>query len=102
MTQVQIMDSFGGITSVDITENQTDMTKVPVKTKEEFLKDYIVELEIKLVKSKIPKGHCPFRYQTVSKLQWETMNCHNIDCEDCEKAFYENLEEDIKEKVSKM
>lgn len=104
MSSIKITDSVGETVEMaqSLTDELVDITVIPVKTKEELLKERIVDLEVALVRAKIPKGHCPYRYQKISQLKWEDIDCHNVDCDDCQNTFYENLKKDIVEKVSKL
>lgn len=59
------------------------------------LKERIIELELRLVRTQIPRGHCPYAYYLT---QEEPKECG--DCDMCKERFMSQMEQNIRAKVA--
>ena len=63
----------------------------------EELKDIIVDLRIKLLKSQIPEENCIWKYISTAPGR----NC-SYECKTCKEKFFINLEKQIREEINRL
>lgn len=69
---------------------------------EKELKEMIVDLKMELIEANIPKGHCPYFYYSTSKKCHAEVNCNEVECDECQRQFYNDKREDIEKYVNNL
>ena len=64
------------------------------------LKEMIVELKLDLIRARVPRGHCPYSYYDTSSRK--NIDCNEVNCDECERMFMENIEKEIRKEVRRL